>query len=195
MKYNVLMTRQGFAVTLSIVAVCLIAAGATVDPKDRFTARQRNYWAFQPVRRPETPAVKHQAWVRNPIDAFILAKLEDEESEADLRKPTRSRCIRRATFDLIGSAADAGGGRTPSWPTSRRDAYEKVVDRLLASPHYGERWARHWLDLARYAESDGFKADEHAAQRLALPRLRHPGLQRGQALRPLRPEQIAGDEL
>src|SRR5258708_3072568 len=131
MKYNILMTRRGAANTGCsrllgglfgsvvehgaaskggcsqywlphvIVAMSLIAAGATVDPKDRFTARQRSYWAFQPVRRPETPAVKHQAWVRNPIDALILAKLEAQDlspsPEAD-----RITLIRRVSFDLIG---------------------------------------------------------------------------------------------
>jgi len=73
------MGRHGLVIPLCILAAGLIAAGATGDSKDRFTARQRNYWAFQPVRRSETPAVKRQDWVRNPIDSFILAKLEAKD--------------------------------------------------------------------------------------------------------------------
>ena len=115
------------------------------------------HWSFQPIRRPTLPAVKDEQWVRNPIDRFILARLEKEQihpsPEAD-----RATLIRRVSLDLIG---------LPSTPAevdafvndARPDAYERLVDRLLASPHYGERWGRHWLDLARYADSHGFTID------------------------------------
>jgi hypothetical protein len=115
-------------------------------------------WAFRTPVRPAIPAVKHTAWVRNPIDAFIAARLEKAglgpAPEAD-----RITLIRRVTFDLTG---------LPPTPEEvdvflhdqRPDAYERLVDRLLASPRYGERWALYWLDLVRYAESDGFKADD-----------------------------------
>ena len=73
------MGRHGFVMPVCILAAGVIAAGATGDSKDRFTARQRNYWAFQPVRRSQTPVLKQAAWVRNPIDSFILAKLEDKD--------------------------------------------------------------------------------------------------------------------
>ncbi len=115
------------------------------------------HWAFIKPKLAATPKVKNARWVRNPIDAFILARLEKEgltpSPEAD-----RATLIRRLSLDLTGL--------TPS-PKEvddfvndvNADAYEKVVDRLLASPHYGERQARHWLDLARYADSNGYTID------------------------------------
>ncbi len=115
------------------------------------------HWAFQPVRRPAVPAVKNSAWARNPIDRFILARLEKEKvrpsPEAD-----RVTLVRRLSFDLRGlpptpAEVDAFLADT------RPHAYERLVDRLLDSPHYGERWGRHWLDTARYADSDGYNAD------------------------------------
>ena len=120
-------------------------------------SQQKQHWSFQPVRRPTAPRVRRQAWVRNPIDAFVLAKLESKDispaPEAD-----RATLIRRLNLDLLG---------LPPTPTevdafvsdTRPDAYERLVDRLLASPHYGERWGRHWLDLARYADSNGYNTD------------------------------------
>ncbi len=116
------------------------------------------HWAYRAPVRPEVPAVKTREWVRNPIDAFVLARLEAERvtptSEAD-----RATLIRRVTLDITGlpptlrEVDEFIQDRTP-------DAYEKVVDRLLASPAYGERWARVWLDLARYADSRGYEKDQ-----------------------------------
>ena len=120
-------------------------------------AASPTHWAFIPPRRPALPAVKAEAWVRNEIDRFILARLEAEgitpAPEAD-----RVTLIRRLSFDLIGlppSPREVDAFLNDSRP----DAYERLVDRLLASPHYGERWGRHWLDLARYADSDGYEKD------------------------------------
>jgi hypothetical protein len=119
---------------------------------------KKNHWAWKPPVRPAVPTVKNKAWVKNPIDAFILAKLEG----AGLKPAppaTREQMIRRVTFDLIGlpptpQEIDAFvNDKSPN-------AWEKVIDRLLASPHYGERWGRHWLDVARFAESNGFEHDE-----------------------------------
>ena len=114
------------------------------------TDAQRAFWSFQPVRKPPLPAVKREAWVKSPIDRFILARLEQNGLEP-MAPAARHALIRRATFDLIG---------LPPTPEevdafvndNSADAFAKVVDRLLASPHYGERWARYWLDLARYAD-------------------------------------------
>ncbi len=116
-----------------------------------------DHWSFRPVIRPTAPATKNAAWVRNPIDAFILARLEREglgpSPEAD--RPT---LIRRLYLDLLGlSPPIAEVDAFVADP--RPDAYERLVTRLLASPHYGERWGRHWLDLARYADSNGFTRD------------------------------------
>ena len=117
----------------------------------------RDHWAFVPPRHPTVPEVRDAAWVRNPIDNFILARLEQQgvkpSPEAD-----RNTLLRRLSLDLTGlppapqEIRDFLSDKSP-------DAYEKVVDRLLASPHYGERQARRWLDLARYADSDGYTID------------------------------------
>jgi hypothetical protein len=135
-------------IALSLTA--LTVAGAEKDP---FTTAQRKYWAFQPVTRPSPPKP-----AANPIDAFILAKLDAKHIQP-AAPADRITLLRRVSFDLIGlppTPEEVDAFLADQSP----NAYEKVVDRLLASPHYGERWARHWLDLARYAESEGFKADE-----------------------------------
>jgi cytochrome c553 len=121
-----------------------------VEPTDE----ERAFWVFQPIRRPPLPTVRAAQAVRSPIDAFLLETLEANgltfSPEAD-----RRTLIRRASFDLTG---------LPPTPEevdafvadSSVNAYERLVDRLLESPHYGERWARHWLDVAGYADSDGY---------------------------------------
>jgi mono/diheme cytochrome c family protein len=112
---------------------------------------RRNFWAFQPVRRPKIPKVKQPTWVKTPIDAFILAGLE-RQGLRPAQQADRRTLIRRATFDLTGLPPTPEevqafcADRSP-------DAWEKVVDRLLASPRYGERWGRHWLDVVRYCDS------------------------------------------
>jgi hypothetical protein len=121
------------------------------------TAEDRRHWAFQPPVRPAPPRVKRQGWVKNPIDAFVLAALEENllrpAPEAD-----RRTLYRRLSFDLTG--LPPAPEDVEAFVADRTgDAYAKVVDRLLASPQYGERWAQHWLDLARYADSDGFEFD------------------------------------
>ncbi len=116
-----------------------------------------NHWAFQPIKPQAIPAVTNTTWARNAIDKFILAKLEANQlspaPEAD-----RATLLRRLSLDITGLPPTLDelnkflADRSP-------DAYEKQVDRLLASPHYGERWGRHWLDIARYADSDGYTID------------------------------------
>jgi hypothetical protein len=117
-----------------------------------------SHWAFVPPRRPGLPAVRAESWCRNPIDRFVLARLEKEGlkpgPEAD-----RTTLLRRAALDLVGLPptlaeadaflADAGA-----------DAYDRLISRLLDSPHHGERWGRLWLDAARYADSDGYEKDK-----------------------------------
>jgi len=113
----------------------------------------RQHWSFLPVVKPAVPAVQNAAWVRNPIDNFVLARLEDNGMKPNPRADKRT-LIRRVTFDLVGlppSAEEVQDFLADDTP----DAYTKVVDRLLASPHYGERWARYWLDVARYADTQG----------------------------------------
>lgn len=124
-----------------------------------FSEEDRSFWAFQPVRNWAVPVVDNPRWSTNPIDQFIYVRLQEEglkpAPEAD-----RVTLIRRAYFDLIGLPP------TPDEidsfiadPAPIEEAFARLVDQLLSRPQYGERWARHWLDLVRYAESDGFRAD------------------------------------
>jgi hypothetical protein len=119
----------------------------------------RTFWSFVPVKKTEPPAVKDAAWVKTPIDAFVLAELE---SRALQPAPAASKLelVRRVYFDLTGLPP------TPQQIKSfvedpAPNAYEKLVDSLLASPHFGERWAQHWLDVVRFSESEGFEYDRH----------------------------------
>ena len=136
-------------------------------PDDKKTAEgddPRKHWAFQPVKKPALPTVKQKDWPANPIDAFILAKLESKGLTPNPSADPRT-LIRRVYFDLIGepptfaeveefiTAWDAPGAQ-------RQAAWAEVVDRLLADLRYGERWARHWLDVARYADTKGYVFQE-----------------------------------
>ncbi|MEQ8851928.1 DUF1553 domain-containing protein [Gimesia sp.] len=118
-----------------------------------FTEAEQDFWAFQPPREPAVPQTRNLEWAQQSLDQFVLARLEQADAEPASRADKRT-LIRRATFDLIGLP-----------PTNKEveafladdspDAFAKVIDRLLASPRYGERWGRHWLDVARYADSNG----------------------------------------
>ena len=115
------------------------------------------HWAYRRPVRPMPPAVSHTAWPKNSVDQFVLARLE-KEGLAPSPEASKEALIRRVSLDLIGlpptlAEIDAFVADT------RPDAYERLVDRLLASPRYGERWARPWLDLARYADSNGYEKD------------------------------------
>ncbi|MBW3623514.1 MAG: DUF1553 domain-containing protein [Armatimonadetes bacterium] len=127
------------------------------------TAQPQKFWSLRPVKKTVPPKVKDAAWVKSPIDAFVLAKLEAKGLKPAPPADRRS-LIRRAYFDLIGLPPTPN--EVAQFVTDKSpDAFEKVVDRLLASPHYGERWGRHWLDVARYADSNGLdenKAFAHA---------------------------------
>ncbi|QDT29159.1 hypothetical protein Enr10x_45080 [Gimesia panareensis] len=139
------------------------AAGASAEelktPEETpITEADREHWSFQPVQRPAIPDVKDSSWSRTPIDRFILAKLEAENLKpaADAERLT---LIRRVYFDVIGLPP------TPEevdqfLKDKSEGAYERLVERLLSSSHYGERWAQHWLDLARFAETDGYEHDK-----------------------------------
>jgi mono/diheme cytochrome c family protein len=120
-------------------------------------AKWDEHWAFAQRTTPEVPRVQNQAWVANPIDAFILSKLEARKL-TPAAPATKTAWLRRATYDLLGlppkqtEIDDFLADNSPQ-------AYERVVDRLLASPHYGERWGRHWLDIVRFAETNSFERD------------------------------------
>ncbi len=152
---------------LSIVTLILLGVDrptlncfsqTTTPPKVTFTKEDREYWAFKKVFSVKPPVVRDTRWVRNPIDAFVLAELERNGLHPS-PSADKVSLLRRVTLDLIGllpTPEEVDAFLADQSP----HAFEKVVDRLLSSPHYGERWARHWLDLARYAESEGFKSDE-----------------------------------
>ena len=121
------------------------------------SAESPGHWAYEAPARPPLPRVSRTDWARTPIDAFILARLE-KEGLAPSPEASKAALLRRVSLDLVGlppTPAEVDAFVADSHP----DAYERVVDRLLASPHYGERWARPWLDLARYADSNGYEKD------------------------------------
>lgn len=131
--------------------------GASVTHTQASSNSASRGWAYQPIVQPAEPSVKQKKWVRSPIDAFVLARLEEKglkpSPDAD-----RATYIRRATLDAWGILPTPEEVKAFEKDRSA-DAYEKLVDRLLASPHFGERQARRWLDLARYADSAGFQND------------------------------------
>jgi len=119
---------------------------------------RRTHWSFQPVKKPALPTVKNAAWVKTPVDAFVLARLE-ARGMAPSPAADRRTLIRRVTLDLHGlppTPEEVAAFETDRSP----DAYARLVDRLLSSPRYGERWGRHWLDVARYADSKGYVFEE-----------------------------------
>ncbi|HEV8378151.1 MAG TPA: DUF1553 domain-containing protein [Tepidisphaeraceae bacterium] len=132
-------------------------AGPTTRPEMIVTAEDRQHWSYLPLHRVEPPTVKDSNWCRTTIDRFILAQLEAKNLHPNPIADRRT-LIRRLYFDMLGLPPTPGEvDKFLSDPSP--DAYEKLIDRVLGSPHYGERWGRHWLDVARYADSDGLESD------------------------------------
>jgi hypothetical protein len=152
------MASRSYIVWLSVLLFTGFAQPIASADDAAIPPARKEHWAWKPPVRPPLPAIKNAAWVRNPIDAFILAKLE-ATGLTPAPPASREQLLRRMTLDLIG---------LPPTPTeidafladTSPHAWKRVIDRLLASPHYGERWGRHWLDLARYADSNGYEFDE-----------------------------------
>ncbi len=164
-------------------------ASATALPK-KWDERP---WSFRPPARPSVPAVANSKWVRNPIDSFVLAKLKPAGLKPN-PEANRRTLIRRLSFDLIGLPPTPAETEAFVADKSPR-AYENLVNRLLSSPNYGEKWARHWLDLARYAESEGFKADEARPNAWRYRDYVISSLNADKPYDRFVREQIAGDEL
>ena len=135
----------------------LFLAAATAGAADTV------WWSYQPVMRPAVPAVKNASWPRTDLDRFILAKLEAKGLQPSPEADPRT-LIRRLYFDLLGLPPSPeeveAFVRECSQIGNRQSAIANLVDKLLASPHYGERWARHWLDIAHYADTHGFERDQ-----------------------------------
>ncbi|MBI2929193.1 MAG: DUF1553 domain-containing protein [Verrucomicrobia bacterium] len=150
--------RSASLLLLGVGGILFTPCAQAAETTTEFSDQERKHWAFQPVVRQEPPKTRNAAWIKNPIDAFVLAELEAKQLQP-APAADKTTLLRRAALDLIGlppspEEVDAFlADRSPK-------AWEHAIERLLSSPHYGERWARHWLDLARYAESEGFKADE-----------------------------------
>lgn len=139
---------------------CVAALCAAMTPAQAGDQRRagRDWWSLQPLRRVAVPSVDVSQWPINPIDYFILHRLK-KETLAPSPMADRRTLIRRLSFDLTGlppTAREVEAFVNDSSP----GAYERLVDRLLDSPHYGERWARHWLNIARYGESQGFERNK-----------------------------------
>ena len=160
-------TTAAVSLTLPILAAGVGPAAADqpqVEESAEFTEAERNHWSFHPVSTLDVPRFEESSdrqWADSPIDAFILAKLKD--ASLDPSPPAdRATLIRRLTFDLTGlppTPKDVAAFQADDRP----DAVGRLVDRLLASPRYGERWGQHWLDVVRFAESEGFEYDRHLA--------------------------------
>lgn len=166
----------------------------TLLPGQAFTEEERQYWAFQPVTRPPLPVVKQPALTAGPIDRFLLAKLE-AEGQSFSPEANRATLVRRLSFDLRGLpptpelVTEMTADQNPDW-------YERLVDRMLADPAYGERWGRHWLDPVGYADSDGYTEDDPVRQWAF--RYRDYVIRSLNADKPLSEfiiEQLAGDEV
>ena len=152
-------------VPIALVAVLCPALGGiavaeeTQSPTTTIDIEKgRQFWAFQPLKAVEPPSVQNESWVRTPVDRFILAPLEKQELSPNPEASQRT-LFRRAMFGLWGLPPEPDEIETHLRDDSP-GAYENLISRLLANPHYGERWARHWLDLARFAESNGYAFDK-----------------------------------
>ncbi|MDP7009855.1 MAG: DUF1549 domain-containing protein, partial [Verrucomicrobiota bacterium] len=153
------MPPKGEALTAREIALLRdwIDAGAPAPADEKPQPNPRDHWAFKAPMRPALPRVKNGDWVANPVDVFVLAQLE----QANLKpspETKRRTLIRRLSLDLTGLPPTPAEVKA-FLNDKRPDAYDRLVDRLLASPAFGERWGRHWLDLARYADSNGYEDD------------------------------------
>ncbi|MBI4606599.1 MAG: DUF1553 domain-containing protein [Planctomycetes bacterium] len=169
------------------------APGAPAPGAAEQAAGAQAWWAYRPVARPEVPAVKDAAWARSPIDAFILAGLEPLGLEP-ARAAAREAWIRRITYDLTG-LPPAPEEVEAFVADESPDAWERLADRLLASPRHGEKWGRHWLDLVRYAETNGYERDGPKPQAWRYRDYVIRSLNEDKPYDRFAREQIAGDDL
>ncbi|MBO0798367.1 MAG: DUF1549 domain-containing protein, partial [Blastocatellia bacterium] len=176
-----------------LLLLALLWGMGAFDDDHKFSDAELNYWAYQKVHKPEIPSVQNISLVKTPVDSFILKELESKGIRPG-PPADKITLLRRATFDLTGLPPTPDEVKAFLADNSP-NAFEKVVERLLASPHYGEKWARHWLDLARYAESEGFKADETRPNAWRYREYVIKSFNQDKPYDRFIKEQIAGDEL
>src|SRR5438552_9500268 len=179
-----------FIVLVASVCILLVRAGAAAETN---ISDKSDWWSFKAANKPELPKVKTSKWPRNSIDLFILARLEKENLRPSPETDRRT-LIRRLSFDLTGlppTPEEADRFVTDHRP----QAYEKLVDRLLDSPRYGERWARHWLDTVHYGETHGYDKDKPRTNAWPYRDYVIDSFNQDKPYDRFIKEQIAGDEL
>jgi hypothetical protein len=170
-----------------------VEAGSPYARALRSRAAEEKHWAFRPLARPELPPVKDASWARTPIDRFILARLESKGLQPAPAAEGRT-LARRLSFDLLGLPPEEQETKCLVNHTNPQ-ALEAQVDKLLASPHFGERWGRHWLDVARYADSEGYRFDNHRKNAFAYRDFVIRAVNEGLPFDMFVRWQVAGDEL
>jgi hypothetical protein len=161
--------------------------------KELFTAEDRQWWAIQPVKHYDVPQTTNNKWSLNPVDQFLLVKMQEHQL-TPAPQAERIILLRRLYYDLTGLPPTPE--QTDKFLSNQSpDAYDKLVDELLASPHYGERWARHWLDLVRYADGDGYRADHYRPNAWQYRDYVIKAFNDDKPYNRFVQEQIAGDEL
>ncbi len=172
--------------------VALGIAGAAADKELTFIGARARYWAFQKVARPSVPSIQ-DPWISTPVDTFVLARMRDKQLTPS-PPVDRIQLIRRVTYDLIGLPPTPDEVKAFVADASP-EAYSKVVDRLLASPHYGERWGTKWLDIVRYADTNGYELDKDRTHAWRYRDYVIDSFNKDKPFTRFIQEQIAGDEM
>src|SRR6266853_2642867 len=181
---------------LGVSVISLLVASDTIAPLGKYTPGERSHWAFVKRSTPQVPkftTAADRAWARTPIDAFILQRLQKDGLKPS-PQADRATLVRRLYFDATGlppaprEVARFTADKSPA-------AYAKLVDQLLNSPHYGERWGQHWLDVVRFAETDGFEYDTHRKDAWRYRDYVIRAFQNDKPYDRFLTEQLAGDEI
>jgi hypothetical protein len=182
--------------TLLVAVVCLDLIAANIAPLGKYTAAERRHWAFQPRATnppPKFDVPADQLFARTPIDAFVLARLKKAELKPSA-KASRQVLARRIYFDLTGLPPTPQ--QVDAFVNDKRpDAWPRLINQLLDSPHYGERWGQHWLDVVRFAETDGFEYDTHRTEAYRYRDYVIRAFQNDKPYDRFITEQLAGDEI
>lgn len=189
---------SALAIRLGMIWLCATASSGLHAIKPPSLAQGREHWAFLPLQKPMLPQVRQQGWARNAVDHFVLAELE-AKALAPAAQADAATLVRRLHWDLIGLPPSPQEverfARLCEDPQHAERAYAELVDRLLQSPHYGERWGRHWLDLARYADSGGVHNDLDRPQAYKYRDYVIASFNEDKRYARFMAEQLAGDEV